>query len=241
MKSSSKKSPCPICGRTNGPYCRWDDHRIFCYQGNTCHPPRDLTPGQIVTTDDNVEWGFVAYDKGFSHNSAMFTLHTPREGWSKRPPSIRQRRKQAAAESEELGQLRNDLHDAHILVGFALDCPVLEDLTPLELKRWREIILEAFNTVLSLKPRAFKLKRLDKNLNLVVTSLEKQIKELSYQVKDIDQFLGNTLLDPVAGKGKKLAARVKADPLSNPFDLESEPEPEPIKQVLPFDISNLPF
>lgn len=212
MKSSGPRNPCPCCGRTKGSYCRWDDARIFCYQGNTCHPPTNLTRGSIHNFGDGTAYYFAGYDKGYSKNSALFCLHDPSTSYTPRPTTPQAIRRQTARNLSDLEQLREDLHDAHIATSHALAAPDYTQITTDEIRGWLDVISCALDRLVALKPRAMKLRQIDKGLIAVVQSLNEQIRELSYQKADFQTFWQDVLCDPSGGRGQKLAASMTPPP-----------------------------
>jgi hypothetical protein len=48
MKHSSRREPCPICGRNTDDKCRWNDEMIFCYDGTSFAPPQHFKLGDKV-------------------------------------------------------------------------------------------------------------------------------------------------------------------------------------------------
>lgn len=71
MKHSSRKEPCPICGRNTDDKCRWNDFNIFCYYGNSFHPPSNLRLGDWVQAFGQ-RWKLVKLNGGFSGGSYIF-------------------------------------------------------------------------------------------------------------------------------------------------------------------------
>ena len=74
--NSSKKNPCPICGRTKDGDCRIsaDGQQVICHRGSTHGPPDDLKPSpDPITGRDGKHWAF-------THNNdrgAHFKLDQP--------------------------------------------------------------------------------------------------------------------------------------------------------------------
>lgn len=72
MQRSSKKTPCPVCGRTKDGDCAWSSDVIFCHSGS------DLSISQTITIDGK-PWALVKLNAGFSGQAAVFRPH--REGF----------------------------------------------------------------------------------------------------------------------------------------------------------------
>ena len=230
MNSSGTNNPCPCCGRTKGPYCRLDDARVFCYQGDTRHQPANLVKGSLHNFGDGVKYFFAGYNKGFSGNSALFCLHDPNTNFNPRPITPEAMRRQTARNLGDLEQLRHDAYNAHITASHAMAAPDYQTLKPDEIRGWIAVIESALQQLLSLKPRAMRVRHMDDGIRIVIQSLNEQIRELSYQKADFQAFWQDVLCDPSGGHGKRLA-----NGLTPP-----EPEPEPDNDD-PLDFSNLPF
>ena len=57
---SGRNSPCPHCGRTKDPDCRWRPGEVIL-----CHTGTDEARGAVVTID-GAEWAVIHHDGGFS-------------------------------------------------------------------------------------------------------------------------------------------------------------------------------
>ena len=74
-QSSSRRTPCPVCGRVRNGHCRWGDGVWHCFVGDTNHPPSNIRIGDVI--DINGEHAaLVATDGGHSGNSYVFRAHT---------------------------------------------------------------------------------------------------------------------------------------------------------------------
>ena len=76
MHVSSRKSPCPVCGRTKDPDCRWKDDVILCHHGTTHQPPPDLQRGDVISIGGK-PWALIRRDGGFDGAAAVFKPHSP--------------------------------------------------------------------------------------------------------------------------------------------------------------------
>ena len=68
MKRSSRKQPCPFCGRTHDSDCAWTEDVAFCHSGS------DLSIGQTIDVDGQ-QWALVKLNAGFSGHAAVFKPH----------------------------------------------------------------------------------------------------------------------------------------------------------------------
>ncbi len=78
---SSKRNPCPVCGRTKDPDCRWRPG-----VDANCHHPRDLKPGEVVTVAGK-DWAFTGNTS--DGRAAHFVLDKPRDGRQQQRPPLR--------------------------------------------------------------------------------------------------------------------------------------------------------
>lgn len=223
MKSSSRANPCPSCSRTKTTHCRWDDSRVFCYQGVSHHPPTNLKKGQTLDLADGVKYFFAGYDKGYAGNSALFCLHDPKNDRFDRPTTPQAQRRQVASDLSALEELREEFQQAQVVVAHALAAPNYEDLTPDEIRGWMQVIQNAFDRLIALKPKVIRLRHTDPSIKELFKSITEQIKELSYQKQDFESFWFDVLCDPSGGKGKRFADQLKDLQLDHddekPFDI----------------------
>ena len=77
MQSSSKRNPCPICGRTKDGDCRWTADLILCHRGSSHAPPKHLNVGDVIQVQSK-PWALVRSDGGFDMAAAVFRPHRPR-------------------------------------------------------------------------------------------------------------------------------------------------------------------
>jgi hypothetical protein len=79
MLPSSKRNPCPICGRTKDNDCRitQDGSLAICHHGSTHHPPSGLYKGKVIDGLDGRQWAFTGDSK--DGRGAVFTIDKPRE------------------------------------------------------------------------------------------------------------------------------------------------------------------
>ena len=91
MQVSSKKSPCPCCGRTKDPDCRFSDDLILCHCGSTSGPPQHLRLRDVIQIQGR-PWQLMKINAGYDGAAHCFKPHQERErthrqeSWH-RPPS----------------------------------------------------------------------------------------------------------------------------------------------------------
>jgi CRISPR-associated protein Cmr3 len=73
---SSKKNPCPICGRTKDGDCRTAEGLVICHHGSSHHPPEGLRPGDVIEGRDGQQWAFTK--ETTDGRGSTFTLDKPR-------------------------------------------------------------------------------------------------------------------------------------------------------------------
>jgi hypothetical protein len=72
MQHSSRTNPCPVCLRDTDDKCRISDDMIFCYYGDSFHPPAHLEIGDKINVN-GATWRLTSLEAGFSDNSYLFT------------------------------------------------------------------------------------------------------------------------------------------------------------------------
>ena len=55
---SSRRNPCPICGRTADGDCRIGEGLAVCHHGSSHQPPEGLRPGDVIEGCDGQRWAF---------------------------------------------------------------------------------------------------------------------------------------------------------------------------------------
>jgi hypothetical protein len=73
---SSRRHPCPVCGRNTDDKCRRQPELISCYWGSRFHPPAGLRVRDVLRVD-GADWAVVALAGGFSGNSLILCPHRP--------------------------------------------------------------------------------------------------------------------------------------------------------------------
>lgn len=77
LKPSSRRNPCPICGRSADGDCRTGEGLVLCHHGHSHHPPEALRPGDVVEGNDGQRWAFTGH--AIDGRTATFTLDKPRQ------------------------------------------------------------------------------------------------------------------------------------------------------------------
>ncbi len=74
---SSRRSPCPVCGRNTDGKCRRQADLISCWHGSRFHPPAGLRLRDVLTVEGR-DWAVVNLSGGFGSNSLILAPHQPR-------------------------------------------------------------------------------------------------------------------------------------------------------------------
>jgi hypothetical protein len=91
---SSRRNPCPVCGRTKDGDCRVSSDGLEVI----CHHPKDHRPGEVVTGADDQTWAFTANTR--DGRAGHFTLDKPRDGAQRFPRRSIQRRQPEPARTQ---------------------------------------------------------------------------------------------------------------------------------------------
>jgi hypothetical protein len=77
---SSKRNPCPICGRVKDTDCRirQDGQMVFCHRGKSQGPPERLKVGESVTDSEGRIWAYTGDSRDDSRDGAVFVIHQER-------------------------------------------------------------------------------------------------------------------------------------------------------------------
>lgn len=74
---SSRRHPCPVCGRNTDGKCRRSAELLSCWHGSRFQPPAGLRLGDVLTIKGR-DWAVVALAGGFGGNSLILAPHQPR-------------------------------------------------------------------------------------------------------------------------------------------------------------------
>jgi hypothetical protein len=73
---SSRRNPCPVCGRNTDDKCRRQPELISCWHGSRFHPPTGLRVRDVLRVD-GADWAVVALAGGYGNNSMVLAPHRP--------------------------------------------------------------------------------------------------------------------------------------------------------------------
>lgn len=171
LKQSSRRNPCPVCGRNADGDCRFSEDLILCHQGTRFGPPQHLRPGDVIDVNGS-RWALIRTDAGF--DGAAHEFRPDRA--TREKGSFRGRRKQQR-------QARRLLHEVLRDIDAALSVPEFMQSPPDELRESFRLIEVAAVKAEALLP-AVRGRLQPPQISL----LAEAIKELTYQRRDADHF-----------------------------------------------------
>jgi len=180
LKSSSRRSPCPVCGRRKNSSCRWGEEVIYCFCGDTNHPPLQMQPGETLQVAGEA-WALVATDGGHSGNSFVFRPHRQHSG---PPRPARPRKIQRKQQSATASLMREVMAD----VDAALEVPEFMHCTPSELRHSYQLIAIASEKATALQSALKTASRQSPEMRVHLILLDEAIEQLRYQQRDADHF-----------------------------------------------------
>lgn len=190
MKHSSRKEPCPICSRDKDDKCRWNDFNIFCYYGNSFHPPSTLRLGDRIDAFGK-SWKLVKLNGGFSGGSYIFAVANSDEPIRRQTKQEREQyRKQIDFVSHKSKKLLSDLRKK------VQQCYALKDfftMTPDEIRKANAILqLTVDDCDAALKFILRNRRMISNSQKLRATYLIWQ-RTMRYQKKSLDLFIAENL------------------------------------------------
>ena len=69
---SSRKNPCPVCGRTKDSDCRWNEKLLHC----RTYARENLSKGEVIRGNDGQDWAYLGDSDG--GRWALFKPHEER-------------------------------------------------------------------------------------------------------------------------------------------------------------------
>jgi hypothetical protein len=192
VNHSSKSSPCPVCGRDKDDKCRWNDHFLFCYRGDSFAPP-DLRLGQRLAVNGWPTLAVVGLDGGFAGSSVVLA---PDDG---RAPACGC--SSGARSAESLGRelaVRSAIKEMRVNLRQLLKCPCYDFLLYQELIAHRELAVLTWEKAVETYSLARGSSFLFSNRSQVFLLLKDSIKQLKFICKDINFFLSHYLNDPIS-------------------------------------------
>lgn len=171
LQQSSRRQPCPVCGRNVDGDCRFSDELILCHSGTRFHPPQNLRPGDVIGIN-GVCWALIRTDAGF--DGAAHEFRPDRA--TRQTRGFHGRRRQ----QRQAGRL---LHEVLRDIDAALSVPEFMQSAPAELRESIRLIEVAAGKAEALLP-ALRGRLQPPQISL----LAEAIGELTYQRLDADHF-----------------------------------------------------
>ena len=207
MQHSGPSNGCPLCGRTTGDYCRWDDEKILCYRGQSLGPP-DVAIGEVIDIAGE-QWALAKTDCGFANNSSLFVRHDPSTSPRQLSPVDLQR--SAVALMLQHDQFERDSELAHQALQWVEALPEWEILEPDQVRDALELCHGSHALFRDLLVRCRRLRRKSPDIGEVAGALQDGLKAIHYQQKDLHGFWFDVLKDPGGGHGQQLAQQLKQE------------------------------
>ncbi len=186
LTSSGRRHPCPVCGRQKNSSCRWGERVVYCFCGNTHHPPLEMRPGETLAINGKT-WALVSTAGGHSGNSFVFRPHIG----APRPPRA------AAPRNEQIGKATALMQSVLAEVDAALSVPEFIHQLPDELRSTWALIDAAAQGCSALKPLIAEEARLNPALRGHLDLLADATKQISYQQQDALNFRTHYLGEPM--------------------------------------------
>ncbi len=179
MQRSSKKNPCPACGRVHDADCAWSDDVIFCHSGS------DLSIGQTIDVEGQ-PWALVKLNAGFSGSAAVFKPHTARSNFDR---SIGGDRQQILSRQAKRSISALALERFFTAFDAAWNVNDFHVLSPNELKEGINAITKANAIGLEMAHTAPSIWREHKDLSdLYRDRFDACVTNIKYQVDDLTHF-----------------------------------------------------
>lgn len=178
LKTSSRRSPCPVCGRNTDGDCRFDEDLILCHQGTRFGPPQNLRAGDVVQIN-GAPWALIRTDAGFDGAAHEFR---PDRGHIQKPsPPVR--RVQQLAMRRRLLRFIADYREA-------MRCPEFELLTTREADHYLALIIRTAEQGEQLKPMLASTASQESTWRKYVIAIASKCKTLRHQHRDAVWFFG---------------------------------------------------
>lgn len=203
MHHSSRKNPCPICFRDKDDKCRWNDHAVLCFFGNSFHPPEHLHRGDTIIVGEE-KWRLSRLDAGFAGSSYLFVRSNELNLLS---PLERQRRIKSTVKS--IIDIRKEFLQTRDLVFVSFSTPAFESLAYHEFMNYKKATHKAIDqcehliSVISINKSRVVLKK------FTVEALQYWRKRLVYQLKDflLFEIKSYGVIDPASLASHNLVAK----------------------------------
>ena len=182
---SSRRNPCPCCGRNVDSDCRWNDEVMFCHVGSRFAPPSHLKVGETLIVN-GLEWALVKTDAGHSGRAFVFKPHRQLENTFNYSPHIYKEQK---TKKDELFRIAIQAFEDFLKVSkAALDAGNFQECTLEELRKAKKLIERAVEEGKELKTVMLQMQRNDRRYSDYLELIDQRNKEINYLKKNADSF-----------------------------------------------------
>ena len=192
MQVSSKKSPCPCCGRTKDPDCRFSDDLILCHCGSTSGPPQHLRIRDVIQIHGR-PWQLMKINAGYDGAAHCFKPHQARER-THRPLSANRQQMLEVQRSMAIHQLEKFFDQFQI----AWSVGDFHSLPAAQLKQSFGLIYAAEQKGLTLARSLQTIWREHPDLrDCYRDRFETYVRNLKAQRQDVDHFRSHYLMEAI--------------------------------------------
>ncbi|MBO8223080.1 hypothetical protein HA142_06095 [Prochlorococcus marinus str. XMU1401] len=184
MQYSSRKNPCPVCGRNKDSDCRWNDEVMFCHVGTNFAPPSHLKVGEVLVVN-GIEWALVKTDAGHSGRAHVFKPHRPLEKSFNYSPHIYKEQKD---KKDELFRIAVGAFEDYLKVSkAALGCN-FQQCTLEELREYKKLIERSVEEGKEIRQIMLDMQRNDKRYSDYIELIDQRHKEINNLKNEADNF-----------------------------------------------------
>jgi hypothetical protein len=201
MQKSSKRTPCPVCGRDSDGDCRWSNEVIFCHNGSSFAPPQHLKVGDVLNIE-GIPFALVKINGGYDGSAHVFK---PDKKRVKSALPVRYH-KSVQAISDQDG-LDHKVADFRILARQCLAAPPLQELLDREISDLHDETQKCFAMANKLLVRLKRASAKDKSLLYDLENTAALQRQLRFQLKELEQYCkspGKYFRQVLAGQSSEL-------------------------------------
>lgn len=185
---SSKRTPCPICGRTKDADCSWTTDLILCHQSDSSQSAASMRIGDTVKVD-NRDWALIRLNAGFSGKAAVFRPHQSGE---KSVLTYQQMQSVAVVEAvSEAESIEEQMKRLIRSIDKTLSMPCVEFMLDSDIKIERDLAEVAYEESKGLLKSLTRLSRTDSYFAALLEEFEVKMRQLKYQLDDLTLYCEN--------------------------------------------------
>lgn len=183
---SSKKTPCPVCGRTKDADCAWTKDLILCHQSDSNQTIASLRIGDVINADGQ-KWALVKVNAGFSGKAAVFRPH--REGQEKSVLTYQQMQSaQVVQVADRQEAVEESMHQLVKAIDKTLEMAPIEYMLDEEIKMERDLAHVALEEAKGMVKELTLLARNDAYFVALLDEFQVKVRQLHYQHKDLTEY-----------------------------------------------------